>query len=70
MKYFLILLSLILSGCATLKVGDITYTRLGNQTIECKIKTSTDGSMEVEFKQNSKSEAMKVLVNAAASYAN
>jgi len=59
-----------LIGCVSFTAGDISYLRIGNQTIDCKITTHPDGTRVIDFKQNSKTEAMKVLVDAAAAYAN
>lgn len=55
----------LLSGCARLQVGDIEYWRIGNQHIEGSI-TSPDG-WRVELRQDSKTEALKELLQIAGS---
>jgi hypothetical protein len=66
----LLVASFFVGGCARFQAGDISYLRVGNQTMDCKVTKFQDGRTEIEFKQSSKTEAMKVLVDAAAAYAN
>jgi len=66
----LMAVALWLTSCASFTAGDISYLRIGNQTIDCTVTTHPDGTRVIDFKQNSKTEAMKVLVDAASAYAN
>lgn len=65
-----IAVALWITSCARFQAGDISYLRIGNQTMDCKVTKFPDGRPEIDFKQSSKTEAMKILVDAAAAYAN